>query len=116
MWEAALLARQWRLRNIHVVIDANGQQGLGAVDDIASLKSLSGKWSAFGWDVLETDGHDLRALTEALTRPRSEGPLATVARTVKGRGVSFMENRLEWHYRSPSDAELEVALRELEAT
>jgi transketolase len=115
VWEAALLARQWGLDNLHAVIDANGQQGLGAVDGIVRLESLVDKWQAFGWNVREVDGHDLAALDESLGRTGSEAPNLTIARTVKGRGVSFMEDLLEWHYRSPSDSDLAQALRELEA-
>lgn len=115
VWEAALLARQWGLENLHAVIDANGQQGLGEVEGIARLESLVDKWQAFGWNVREVDGHDLAALDESLGRSGSEIPNVTIARTVKGRGVSFMENRLEWHYRSPDDSDMAEALRQLES-
>ena len=111
-WEAALLAPQWALSNLHVIIDANGQQGLGAVEDIARLEPLADKWLAFGWDAISVDGHDLLQLERALSR-RSSRPCVTVARTVKGKGVSFMEDQLEWHYKSPSEEELKSALAEL---
>jgi transketolase len=115
VWEAALLARQWRLGNLHVVIDANAQQGLGPVSEIADLEPFGDKWAAFGWRVCEVDGHDPLALTGALHQREHDVPTVTIARTVKGRGVSFMEGRLEWHYRSPSEAELQDSIQELES-
>lgn len=114
-WEAALLAPQWSLSNLHVIIDANGQQGLGAVKDIADLEPLSDKWTSFGWIVNDVDGHDLMALDRALSTSASNQPAVTIARTVKGKGVSFMEDVLEWHYMSPSRQHMEMAIAELDA-
>lgn len=113
-WEAALTARQWGLSNLHAIIDLNGQQGLGYTRDIADLEPLVDKWRAFGWDAAQVDGHNLVDLEVMLSRV-SDTPKVTIARTVKGRGVSFMEDQLKWHYRSPSAEELALALRELES-
>lgn len=112
-WEAAVLARQWSLSNLHVIIDANGQQGLGRVEDIAALEPLADKWLAFGWDVTSVDGHDLVHLEQELSRSSGYQPCVTLARTVKGKGISFMEDELTWHYKSPSEEQLKLALAEL---
>jgi transketolase len=114
-WEAAILAGQWALSNVSVVIDANGMQGLGHVSEIANLEPLLDKWVAFGWDAAEVDGHDHQALAQALTRNVFDKPQVTVARTIKGKGVSFMESQLEWHYRSLSPDRLTDALSEVES-
>lgn len=112
-WEAALLAPQWALSHLHVIVDANGQQGLGKVEDIANLEPLADKWTSFGWDVETVNGHDHGALTSALSRHSENKPLVTIARTIKGKGVPEMEDRLEWHYRSPSSEQLRQALEGL---
>lgn len=114
-WEAVLLAPQWSLDHLHAIIDANGQQGLGRVEDIASLEPFADKWVAFGWDVETVDGHDQAALQRALSRHTEHRPQVTIARTTKGKGVPEMEDRLEWHYRSPSSDQLRRALEGLEA-
>lgn len=113
-WEAALAARQWGLSNLHTIIDFNGQQGLGDTRDILDLEPVVDKWRSFGWDAEQVDGHNLDDLEIVLSRV-SDAPKVTVARTVKGRGVSFMEDQLKWHYRSPSAEELALALDELES-
>jgi transketolase len=105
VWEAALSAAQLGLESLCAVIDFNGLQHDGPVDEILGLEPLAGKWRAFGWEVREVDGHNFRSLLRALTgRPRSGRPRAVIARTVKGKGVDFMENRHEWH--SVQDASL----------
>lgn len=112
-WEAALLAPQWSLDRLHVIVDANGQQGLGNVEDIADLEPFADKWTAFGWDVETVDGHDHAALQSALSRHSESRPQVTIARTIKGKGVPEMEDRLEWHYRSPSSDQLRQAIEGL---
>jgi transketolase len=114
-WEAVLFAPQHRLDNLVAIVDYNGIQSFGAVADVLDLAPLADKWRAFRWGVREIDGHDHAALATAFAGvPFEPGrPSAVIARTVKGKGVSFMENELAWHYRSPSDAELAVALAEL---
>lgn len=113
-WEAALLAPQWSLDRLHVIVDANGQQGLGKVEDIADLEPFADKWTAFGWDVETVDGHDHVALQRALSRHTDRQPQVTIARTTKGKGVPEMEDELQWHYRSPSSDQLRQALVGLE--
>jgi transketolase len=114
-WEAALFAHHHRLDNLVSVVDFNKIQSFGRVDEVLTLEPLADKWRAFGWAVEELDGHSQEALSGALGRVPLEGglPSVVIAHTVKGRGVSFMEDRLEWHYRSPDDDELERALAEI---
>jgi transketolase len=114
VWEAALWAPRQALDNLVAVVDANGLQATARCRELTAIEPLDAKWRAFGWDVVEIDGHDMLALTAALGARAQGRPRAVVARTVKGKGVSFMQDQLEWHYRSPNDAELAVALGELE--
>lgn len=114
-WEAAMWAPARGLDRLTAIVDANGWQATGRSNQITALEPLAAKWRAFGWHVEEIDGHDLAALEPALSRPGTGCPRAIVARTVKGKGISFMENDLEWHYRPPSAADLETALAELGA-
>jgi transketolase len=113
-WEAALFAAHHGLSNLCAVVDYNKLQGIGTVSETLELEPFALKWRAFGWTVLQVDGHDHRALklafAEAARNPR---PTCILADTVKGRGVSFMENEVLWHYRIPRGGELEAALREL---
>jgi len=117
IWEAALLAAHQRLDRLVAIVDANRLQGLGEVNDVLRIEPLADKWRAFGWSVRDIDGHDcdeIRAALEAM--PFETGrPSCLIARTVKGKGVSFMEDQLSWHYRAPTDDDLVVALREIEA-
>jgi transketolase len=117
-WEAAMSAAQFKLDRLTVIVDRNRlQQGAGTEETVA-LETLSDRWRAFGWAVRELDGHDLGALVETLSGlPFEAGrPNFVIARTHKGRGVSFMEDRVEWHHRVPNDAELAQALQELGGT
>ncbi|MBI4371691.1 MAG: transketolase [Elusimicrobia bacterium] len=115
VWEAAMFAPAHKLSGLTAVVDFNGWQATGRSAEIMALDPLVEKWRAFGWAAREVDGHDLRALAAALSAPPDPAgrPTALVARTVKGKGVSFMEDDNNWHYRSPSDAELAAARREL---
>lgn len=97
-WEALIFSRQQRLSNLTVVIDQNGLQGFGTTQEVADLSPMAEKLRTFGVATLEIDGHDLQAVVEALRASSAEGPLLVVARTHKGSGVSFMEDRMEWHY------------------
>jgi transketolase len=99
IWEAAALAAHLRLGSLTLVVDANGLQGLGDVEEIVSLEPLADRFAAFGWDVLEVPGHDHARLREAFDA-RGERPTCVVARTVKGYGVDFMEGDFRWHYTS----------------
>lgn len=111
-WEAALLAAHLKLSNLSVVIDRNKLQSLTSTELTVALEPLKEKWSAFNWDVRECDGHDHEALRSMIFR-ESEKPRMTIANTIKGSGVSFMENSVKWHYKSPSEQEMISALVEL---
>ena len=114
-WEAALFAPHHRLDNLVVIVDYNKIQSFGTVKEVLDLEPLADKWRAFGWGVREIDGHDLGAIREAYTAVPfvPERPSCIVAHTIKGKGVSYMENQLLWHYRAPRGADLETALRDL---
>lgn len=125
-WEAAMFAAHHQLTNLTVVVDENQQQAFGLTKDVINQENLAERWAAFGWEVTSVDGHDTRALAEAL-RPRGQrGPRAIIARTMLGKGVSFMEegravtqthiapHRINWHYLPMSDAEYAQALAELD--
>jgi transketolase len=116
-WEAALFAGHHRLDNLTVVVDYNRVQSLGSTDEVLRLDPLAAKWHAFGWHAVDVDGHDVNALRESLSAvPLVPGkPTCVVANTVKGKGVSFMEHQLLWHYRTPQGEELARALAELGA-
>lgn len=114
-WEAMLFANHNRLDNLTICIDFNNLQSLATTDLTISLRPLSDKLSAFGWSVKEVDGHDHDQIRQALLSAKNESqPSAIILNTVKGKGVSFMEGSVAWHYRSPSDEELQIALQELE--
>jgi transketolase len=116
VWEAALFAPHHKLDNLIVIVDYNKIQSLGSVKEVIDLDPLPDKWRAFGWAVRELDGHDLPAIEAAVTQlPFEAGrPSCIVAHTVKGKGVSFMENKLLWHYRAPLGDDMTKALAELE--
>ncbi len=117
-WEAILFAAHNRLDNLVAVIDYNKIQSFGTVAEVMNLEPLAEKFKAFNWDVKEVDGHSLHDLHEVLSAARvnrAGKPQCVIAHTIKGKGVSFMENRLAWHYKSPSDADYEAARIELEA-
>ena len=114
IWEAALFAAQLRLDNLVAFLDYNGCQVDGYVRDICCLDPIVEKWDSFGWHVQRVDGHDLGAIQSALARTRDEsGPHMIVADTVKGQGITFMENRPEWHARAPDEAQYQQAVRDL---
>ena len=112
-WEAALMAAHRDLRNVTVIIDRNRLQILGRTEDVLGLEPFVDKWRAFGWEVVEVDGHDHDALAEAM-RTRSERPRAIVANTIKGKCVDFMEDTVEWHTLVPNEEQLAIALAQLE--
>jgi transketolase len=114
-WEAAMAASHYKLDNLVAILDHNTLQITGHTREVMSNEPLDEKWRAFGWEVRSVDGHDYAALTAAITSPHPGKPLFVVANTVKGKGVSFMENVGKWHHGVPSDAELAQALAELEA-
>ena len=117
IWEAAKTAAHYKLNNLTAIIDVNGYQNDGATMDEMSMFSMSAKWSAFGWNVLEVDGHDIRQVLEALDGAQAckTMPTAIICHTVKCKGVSFMEeNKVKYHGASPNEAQLLQALSELE--
>lgn len=114
VWETVMLAKQYQLDNFTVIIDANGMQAMGNTKDIIDMEPMANRWKAFGWTVAEVaDGHDHRQLRAAFKAPHDGAPKVIIARTVKGKGVSFMENQLLWHYRDPQGSQLEQALSEI---
>jgi transketolase len=114
-WEAILFAPHHRLDNLVAVIDYNKIQSLAPVSETLGLEPFADKWRAFGWDVREVDGHDHSALRETLSSaPWTVGkPSCVIAHTTKGKGVSYMENAVAWHYRTAKGADFEQALKEL---
>jgi len=112
-WEAAMTAGHRRLANLTAVVDRNRLQQGARTEETNRLDPLDDKFRAFGWDVQVVDGHDHLALLDAFTAPRGERPTCVIANTVKGRGVSFMEDRVEWHHKVPTAAQLESAVAEL---
>ncbi|MFH1309444.1 MAG: transketolase [Candidatus Omnitrophota bacterium] len=118
IWETALFAPQHGLDNLIAIIDYNKYQALDNLEKIVSLGALADKWKAFGWEVKEVDGHDITELTKVLKKvPFSFGkPSVVIANTIKGKGVSFMENVPIWHYRLPNEKEMKILCKELEIT
>lgn len=119
MWESALIAHQCRLDNLVLIIDYNKMQSLDFCENTIALEPFGDKWKAFGWHVIAADGHDHedlhRAFQEAQAQRGMGKPIVVIAHTVKGKGISFMENNILWHYRTPQGEEYEAAVRELEA-
>ncbi|MGB9178693.1 MAG: transketolase [Pyrinomonadaceae bacterium] len=118
LWEAVMFAAHHRLSNLVAIIDLNGQQALGYTDEVLLLSPMSEKWRAFGWDVHEVDGHDRVALAETIANLNTTDgpPHVLVARTVFGKGVSYMESQIKWHYMPVSEEEYKQAIEEIEAT
>lgn len=118
VWEAALFAQHHRLDNVVAIVDYNKIQSLAPVAETLALEPLREKWEAFNWNVVETDGHDHERLTAALSTlaANSGRPTVIIAHTVKGKGVSFMEDTVLWHYRTARGEEFDRALLELESS
>jgi transketolase len=113
IWEAAMSAAHFKLDNLTVITDFNHGQIDGRSDDVMNLNPLADKWKAFNWNVIEVDGHDVEALKKALPTKVKGKPTMIIANTVKGKGVSFMENVIGWHGVAPDDDQLAKALEEL---
>jgi transketolase len=116
VWEAAMFAAQHQLTNLTVVVDHNHQQAFGYTTDVLSSENLPDRWGAFGWEVIEADGHDETTLVELLRSSATTRPRVIVAETVFGKGVSFMEHQIKWHYLPMSDSEFDQAMIEIGAT
>jgi transketolase len=117
VWEAALFAAHHRLSNLVAVVDRNGQQALGRTEEVLALEPLAAKWQSFGWLTHELDGHDLEALRSTLqpaAAPTGK-PQVLIARTIFGKGVSYMQGQIKWHYWPMSETEFNQAVAELEA-
>ena len=115
-WEAMMFAAHHNLDNLVVIVDHNKLQSLTTVEQTLRIEPLADKARAFGWHVHESDGHDhanLHNILKNLLQAKSDVPAFVIAHTTKGKGVSFMENSVDWHYRSPSEQELDLALQEL---
>ena len=110
VWEAAMFAAHHKLGNLTAIIDLNGQQAFGYTEEVLSMTPMAERWRAFNWEVIEADGHDLKALEAALAWRPAARPRVVVARTVFGRGVPFMEGKIKWHYWPMSDEEYALAL------
>lgn len=115
VWEAAMAASHFRADNLTVIIDYNNRQVDGVTNEIMSVEPIGGRWQMFGWDVREIDGHDFSQILRALeeTGKISGKPQVIIAHTIKGKGVSFMEGKVEWHGTAPNNEQTEKALTEL---
>lgn len=114
VWEAAMFGAHHRLANLAVVIDLNGQQALGHTRDILDLAPMVDRWTAFGWDTRSVDGNDPAAVAAALACPVTDRPQVVVAETIFGKGVSYMEHQIRWHYLPMSDVEYTQAMEEVD--
>ncbi len=114
VWEAALFAAHHRLEGLRVIVDWNGLQAMGATAEILAIPDPVALWRAWGWWSVEVDGHDETAIASALAQAPQGCPAAVMARTVLGKGVSFMEGRLEWHYRNLTEDLARQALAEID--
>jgi len=117
VWEAAMFSSQHRLDNLVAIVDYNKIQAFGRTEEVIDLEPFKDKWVSFGWDVREIDGHNFSEIEKTLSRlPFTKNkPSVVIANTIKGKGVSFMENQLAWHYKSPNREQLEKGLKELES-
>jgi transketolase len=117
IWEAVMSSVRYRLDNLTVILDFNKIQKMGPVKDTMSIESWESRWESFGWEIVKTDGHDIDSIMEAFGLPRKEEkPRLIIADTVKGKGVSIMENNPEWHFKMPNKRELKIVLAELGIT
>ena len=114
-WEAAMTAAHYELHNLTAIVDRNRLQQGARTEDTKTLEPLHEKWTSFGWETRRIDGHDHLALVEAMGPSTTGKPVAIVADTIKGKGVSFMEDRVEWHHKVPTDDQVRAALEELSA-
>jgi transketolase len=115
VWEMALFAAHNQLDNLTIIIDNNKMQALGYCEEEIGPTNLFGKWGNFGFETIECNGHDHDDLRKALLIRKTNKPVCIIAHTIKGQGVSFMENNILWHYRDPQGDHYEQAIRELEA-
>lgn len=115
IWESAMCASHYKLDNLYVIVDYNGLQVDGWIREVMDIEPLVSKWKSFGWYTLEIDGHNIEEILNAFNRCfKVGGPAVIIAHTIKGKGISFMENKVEWHGIPPNDEEFEIALKELQ--
>ncbi|MFA6547758.1 MAG: transketolase [Candidatus Magasanikbacteria bacterium] len=118
VWEAAMFAKHHQLNNLVAIVDYNKQQGMGFSGTIMNFENMAERWQAFGWEVVEVSGHNFEEIERSfaiLNSSKNKNPKLLLANTIKGKGVSFMENKVEWHYKSPNQLELDMAIRELDS-
>lgn len=115
VWEAATFASHHALSNLLVLIDANGLQGFGSTQEVLDMEPMAEKWKAFGFDTREIDGHDFEQIHDACADLDAKRPRCVIARTAKGKGVRFMEGKMEWHYLPMTDVQYREALADLDA-
>jgi transketolase len=115
VWEAAMSASHYKLDNLCAILDYNGFQIDGRTADVMNIEPLTNKWEAFGWNVISIDGHDINQITSAYNKAEKtkEKPTIIIAKTVKGKGVSFMEHTSDWHGKTPNKDESEKAMKEI---
>ena len=115
VWEAAMAGAKWKLGNLTAILDRNNLQNDWYVNDLMPIEPVVDKWRAFGWHVVEIDGHAMEEIVPALeaAKDREDGPTLILAHTIKGKGVSFMENVCEWHGKAPCQEEADQALKEI---
>lgn len=113
IWESAMFASSKKLDKLYVIIDQNGWQGIGKTKDILDVKKLREKWSSFGWNTFEINGHNYSQIQKIFKKKIIGKPTAIIAKTIKGKGISFMEDDNNWHYRIPTLKEIEIAKKEL---
>jgi len=113
IWEAAMFASSKKLENLYIIVDQNGWQGIGKTKDILNMKTLKQRWASFGWNSFEIDGHNYRQIEKVFKLKNNGKPTAIIAKTIKGKGISFMEDNNNWHYRIPTSEEVILAKKEL---
>lgn len=117
IWEAAMTSNKYKLDNLCVILDNNGLQIDGKIENVKSMSLIKEKWEAFGFNVIEVDGHNIEELIEAFEKAKDTigKPSIIIANTIKGKGISYMENEVQWHGKAPNDEEYELAMKELKS-
>ena len=115
IWEAAMTACHYKLDNLCLIVDNNNLQIDGKVNEVMSIYPINEKFKSFGFEVIEIDGHDIKQIIDALEKAKTikQKPTVIIAKTIKGKGISFMENECSWHGKSPNEEEYNSAIKEL---